>query len=203
MPLAINRFYFLRHGQTNANRDQIFHADESIAITDLGHEQASKAAAVLNTLPISRIVSSPYHRVQQTLAPYLSLQPQLQHDQDEDLAERSFAGLDGQKFEDVVGEPASSESWIRFWDQTHAGVEPTADFYTRVQRGMTSNLTHNNMLLAAHGGVLVAIINALNLPLDGSSHGNAHPILFEKDATTGAWHAANWQWEQERFERWC
>ena len=96
MPLAINRFYFLRHGQTNANRDQIFHADESIPITDLGHEQAFRAATVLNTLPISRIVSSPYHRVQQTLTPYLSLQPQLQHDQDEDLAERSFAGLDGQ-----------------------------------------------------------------------------------------------------------
>ena len=68
---------------------------------------------------------------------------------------------------------------------------------------MTNNLTHNDMLLAAHGGVLVAIINALHLPLDGSSHGNAHPILFEKDTTSGTWHAANWQWDQERFERWC
>ena len=194
----INRFYFVRHGQTWANKSQVFHADESIGLTDLGHQQAQRASAALSTLSISAIASSTYPRVQATIAPLLEIRPHLANSQHADLVERSFAALDGRRFEDVVGETASDASWAKFWFQVHEGVETEPDFRARVRRGLETALVQDDILIAAHGGVLVSVIDNLGITRQSGVHGNAHPIKFER-STSGDWGLQTWCWDTSSF----
>jgi broad specificity phosphatase PhoE len=69
--------YLLRHGQslfnlhfTETRRDP---GIEDPELTELGHEQAARAARMLAEVPITRIIISPYTRALQTAAPILAV----------------------------------------------------------------------------------------------------------------------------------
>lgn len=61
------KLYLVRHGETQRGRNGVY--GYSAPLTDLGHEQASKACGALAGLGVTHIVSSDAVRAMQTAAP--------------------------------------------------------------------------------------------------------------------------------------
>jgi len=59
-------FYYLRHGQTDWNRDRLCQGDLDIPLNATGEAQARAAAILLNNEPIASICVSPLQRARRT-----------------------------------------------------------------------------------------------------------------------------------------
>ena len=187
--LPVRRFFFLRHAQSQGNVKGVFHSNKADwALTALGHAQASRAAPVLRTLPISAVISSPLIRVQQTLAPYLN-EANLAHHRDERLIERDFAGVEGMKI------PMDRNFFI----EDPAGVEPTSIFIARVIAGLQAGLRQDDMLFGAHAGVMHGLTLGLGIDIDpwAGPYNNATPTIIEK--IEGRWTLQYWDFDAETW----
>ena len=72
LDLPVDRFYFLRHGQTPSNAKGVFQGSLDVPLSDLGQEQARAASVIFAEEPIKAIAASPMTRVRQTLAPRIA-----------------------------------------------------------------------------------------------------------------------------------
>ncbi|MDO8566545.1 MAG: histidine phosphatase family protein [bacterium] len=59
------RFYFVRHGETLLNAKHIRQGEEG-DLSEEGRHQAERVGEILTSLPIERIIASPYPRAQET-----------------------------------------------------------------------------------------------------------------------------------------
>ena len=119
-------FYFIRHGQTEANRDGVRSGGESDThLTDLGREQARRAGTVLARLGVTPglIVSSPLSRTVET-AELLNAQLGLEIRVESELLERRLGAWNGQSVEATQPLLAARE--------TPPGGESDAEFRARV-----------------------------------------------------------------------
>src|SRR5687768_2128817 len=62
-------FYYLRHGETEANASRIIAGSLDVDLTPLGREQAQAAARALSREPITAVYSSPLRRARETAEP--------------------------------------------------------------------------------------------------------------------------------------
>ena len=88
-------FYFLRHGQTQTNVQDLIAGWGDTELTDLGRRQAQSAAELLAKHPISAIYSSALKRARDT-AQYVADRLQLPVTTIAELAERNWGVLEGQ-----------------------------------------------------------------------------------------------------------
>lgn len=70
----MKQIWFIRHGESQANAGQATLNNESITLTDTGHEQARRLAAEITQRP-GLIIVTPYIRTQQTAAPTIAKFP--------------------------------------------------------------------------------------------------------------------------------
>jgi broad specificity phosphatase PhoE len=158
-------FYFLRHGQTQWNKDHKAMGSQDILLNDQGMRQALDAQGVVKNEPIATIVSSPLLRARKTAqilqeavsAPIVDV-PELQ--------EVCWGEKEGQPFTDFL-------CWIRAWKgggQIKHG-EAYADFLVRVKLGLKKALHHQGpVLIVSHGGVYCAIQDILGLAASDLGH---------------------------------
>ena len=69
----MKKFYLIRHAQSESNAMQAIRPNHAIALTELGHKQASEVADWLmtHTPTPDKVFVSPYIRTHQTAQPYL------------------------------------------------------------------------------------------------------------------------------------
>ena len=167
LDIACQRFYFLRHGQTNRNVLRIFQApDEPLSL--LGIEQAHTAAGLLGRELITTVVYSDMQRTLQTAGIVAASHalPQIEH---AGLRERNFGKLIGTSSADID------------WACNPAAGESLDAFVTRTRLGLGFALTHPApVLVVAHGGTLYVLVALLKLSLDIQLLGNAQPLLFQR-----------------------
>lgn len=178
--LALPHFLFLRHGETARNFSRVYQTPDE-PLNETGEGQARAAAAILAGHRIGRLVASPMARAWRTanlVGEAAGVAPQA----DPDLRERLFTALWGQ--------PVSVINWAH----DPEGVEPLADFVGRVRRGARgAALAHaaaakGELLLVAHGGVLLALSAWLGVPVTEDMRKNAQPLRFAR-AANGTWGA--------------
>lgn len=180
--LPVQRFFFIRHAQSEGNVKGVFHSNKADwALTPEGHGQAQRAAPILDLLPVTAVISSPMVRVQQTIAPYLAGK-QMPHASDSRLIERDFAGVEGMKI------PVDRNFFI----EDPEGVEPTPAFIQRIIAGLQDGLRQEDMLFAAHAGVMHGLALGLGLDCDpwAGPYNNATPAIFSQAA--GKWSVQFW-----------
>jgi probable phosphoglycerate mutase len=177
--LALDRFVFLRHGETARNFARIYQtADEPL--NETGEAQARAAAAMLAGHNIGRLIASPMARAWRT-ANVVAEACRVRPEAEPDLRERLFTAL--------WGTPVGTIDWAH----DPVGCETLAEFVARVQRGARAahdrhaGNRRGELLLVAHGGVLLALCAWLGVPVSEEMRGNAQPIHFERDA--GSWRA--------------
>jgi probable phosphoglycerate mutase len=153
---------FIRHGETDWNREHRFQGGTDIDLNAHGHEQARRAALRLAKLPVVAVYCSDLSRARQTAEPIaralglgVSVEPALR--------ERSYGLFEGRTHDELVREaPQDYERW-RAREPGFAlpgGGESLHHVKTRVYAQMeVLARRHAGQLVAAvtHGGVLDAI----------------------------------------------
>ena len=163
---------FIRHGETDWNRQQRFQGQTDVPLNATGHAQAQRLAARLSAEPFDAFFTSDLMRARETAAP-LALAWGRQPDPVPGLREQSFGVLEG------LTVPTIKERYAALWQQwlehradfALPGGESLRQFHTRVLqavRQIAADAPARRVAVVTHGGVLDMLWRtAHGLPLDG------------------------------------
>ena len=171
MSLTSQRFWFLRHGETDWNAKGLSQGNIDIPLNANGIAQAAAAAPLLVGRGIASIVSSPLSRARDTaqhVADLLNLPVHI----DEGLRETSFGAQEGQPMVE----------WFSQWVEgtyTPADAESFATLRTRAVAAINRSLERPGMVLVvAHGALFRALRAEMGLEPNVRTR-NAWPFLCE------------------------
>jgi len=164
---------FIRHGETDWNRQQRFQGQIDVPLNPTGHEQARRLAQALAGERFDLLISSDLLRARETAAP-LEHAHALPAVSRPGLREQSFGVLEGM---DVAGiksrHPQLWAQWLRHdADYALPEGESTRQFHARVIAAVRElATTHGDkaLVLVTHGGVLDMLWRTVHgLPLHGA-----------------------------------
>jgi probable phosphoglycerate mutase len=168
----MTRFVFIRHGETDWNRQQRFQGQIDVPLNGMGLEQARRLGARLADQPADVLVCSDLTRTQQTAAPLAEawgLQPQLLPA----VREQNFGVLEGLDVPTIRAQhPDLWSQWlVHHADFALPGGESIRQFHARVLAAVQALAqAHGDRTVAVvtHGGVLDMLWrSAHQQPLDG------------------------------------
>jgi broad specificity phosphatase PhoE len=178
--LPHHRFFFMRHGETDWNRQRKMQGLTDVPLNALGEAQAEAARAGAALLGLKSIAVSSLGRARRTAEIV---------NRDLGLALTAFDAL--REFDVGPYEGSHDNSWMEDWwaDRPVEGPELFADFRTRVLSGMMQALALDHpVLVVAHGGVFWALQRMLGVA-DLVHLGNAELACFAPPAQPGMnWH---------------
>jgi probable phosphoglycerate mutase len=160
-----DRFYFLRHGQTEHNRQRICQGHTDVPLNATGVAQAEAAAAVIAETRPAAIAASDLMRVRQTAKP-IAERLGLEITINADLRERAFGIFEDRRIEGQL------------WSFDHPSVESIEAFVDRSLSGFEAALTSDDTLVVSHGGLRRVLAGALDLDMPYWSWHNALPLRF-------------------------
>lgn len=162
----------VRHGQTSANLDGVWHGSTNTPLTDHGHRQAAATAAFLaahhfttHPDPIRHIYASPLDRAHHTaraIAARFSLEPQLVPD----LAEFDLGSWEGMSFHTLFEERRLFHHMKQDPHYAPHGGESPSQVATRLTTALKTIASRHpgeRVVVVSHGGALSI---ALGLLLD-------------------------------------
>ncbi len=158
-----DRFYFLRHGQTDHNRRRICQGQTDVPLNDTGLAQAKAAATVIAVRDPVAIRASDLMRVRQTAAPVAD-RLGLDIAVDRRLRERGFGVFENQRINGQL------------WSFVHPSMETIEQFVDRSLEGLAAALTRDDVLVVTHGGLRRVLAGALGLDLAEWTAHNALPL---------------------------
>ena len=175
---ARKRFIFVRHGETEGNRNKIYQFPHT-PLNETGEAQAARAAKALATTRIGRLVASPMARAWRTaslVAAEHGIHPQV----DGALSERFYVSLWDTPIEGAFN-----------WNWDPDGCEPLATFVHRaavsVMRILEADAHGGETVIVAHGGILLVTCALTKATLENAHRRNAVPLRFTRQ--NGAWTA--------------
>lgn len=172
MAAAATEFIFIRHGETDWNRQQRFQGQIDVPLNQVGHAQAARLAARLATEPARPFYSSDLTRAVETATPVgqawktvLNVLP--------GFREQSFGVLEGLDVPTI--RERHPDLWARWLEHSAEfalpGGESLRQFHARVidaVRGLAALQVGQTVAVVTHGGVLDMLWRTANgLPLDG------------------------------------
>jgi len=164
-------FWFVRHGETEANAAGLVAGSLETPLTAKGRAQAGQVAEALAREPIAAIWSSPRNRARDTaqpLADRLGLAVRCL----EDLAERHWGEWEGGALAGLLDR-----------SETPPGGEPQSDFAARVLRALDAITAPYPAVIIAHGGVGRVICDHLLGVGQVGLLANATPVRFVRTAS--------------------
>lgn len=154
-------FYFVRHGETDWNRDRRVQGQSDTPLNDVGREQARALAIVLAPVGFDAAYSSDLIRATETAEIILRDRGMTIQTTDR-LRERSFGSWEGRLVPELEAEGLLSSRGWPYVDAPHGG-ESIADLEARVVavvRAITSQHQDDTVLVVAHGGVIRSALSA-------------------------------------------
>jgi broad specificity phosphatase PhoE len=167
-------FHFVRHGETDWNRQGRLQGWRDIPLNATGEFQAEALRPSIGPMGFCSIAVSPLLRARRT-AEILNRDLQLQTHVFDDLREMNIGPLEGE----VAG------GWLPAWrkGEDREGVESFAAFTRRIRRGMEAALAlPGPVLVVAHGGVVWALEHLLGLPV-GMDIANTTLVCFRPQSS--------------------
>ena len=175
-------FYFLRHGETEWNRDRRTQGQTDTTLTANGVRQAEAAGAAFRSTPIKRIVASPLSRVRIT-ADAVAKHHDVPVTYDDALMECHLGDLQGQPHG-----PWLTDYWTGDFDPPNG--ETFLDFATRVWHAMARAVALGpDTLIVAHGGLWIAARHFVTIEPNLMPMPNAMPLQVFPNAD-------GWTWQQ-------
>ncbi|MGI9272601.1 MAG: histidine phosphatase family protein [Woeseiaceae bacterium] len=162
MTLPEREFIFLRHGETQYNRDGRLQGQRDVPLNELGRAQARSAADMLANRQITRVVASPATRVQQTIKPFLQTHDLPLHIED-DLMEYFVGSFEGRLATDIRREHGLTEE-ASLWSVLPDDAEHWPDFLSRAVSAVerwTRQYAGETILIASHGLVFRVLVETL------------------------------------------
>ncbi|MBJ20989.1 MAG: histidine phosphatase family protein [bacterium] len=165
MESSRTRLTIVRHGQTSANIDGVWHGSTNTPLTDHGRLQAAAVAAHIeaNHRPIAHVYASPLdraHHTAQAIAGPLGLTPSLETD----LEEYDLGEWEGLTFETLWKEKKLFENMKRDPDfNPHRGESPkqVGDRLSGALRRIADHHPGERVVVVTHGGALSIALGIL------------------------------------------
>ena len=179
--IAAKPFFYIRHGETDWNRQRRYQGKIDIPLNDTGEQQAKDAVAGLLGKGITHIFSSPLRRARRT-ADIINSVLDLPLTEIDTLQECNFGEMEGQ----IRTGENFSEKWRA--GLTPNGAETYAGFCERVFSAVNRVLTQDEVpLIVAHGAVFWPLHDFTKIPLIGTLP-NAQAIHVHPESNqTGRW----------------
>lgn len=163
---------FIRHGETDWNRQQRFQGQIDVPLNDTGRAQAARLALRLAGEPNDVLICSDLLRTRETAAP-LALAWRTQARPDAAFREQNFGIVDGLDVPTIQQHHA--ELWALWLEQRAdfrlPGGESLREFNRRVMAGLHALVQQHagkTITVVSHGGVLDMLWRSVHgLPLDG------------------------------------
>lgn len=170
-------FVFLRHGETEYNREGRLQGRVDVPLNETGIFQAEATVAPLMTQHVTRIVSSPAVRVLQTIRPFAEASG-IPVQMDSGLWEYFVGSFEGKRISEIR-ETYKVEGPVSWLSVLPDDAEIWPEFVSRVCSAVsrwTEQHSEETILIAAHGLVFFALVESLT----GSKMicRNAEPHLF-------------------------
>ncbi|GBQ83075.1 phosphoglycerate mutase [Acetobacter malorum DSM 14337] len=186
-------YWYLRHGQTDWNREGLSQGRTNVPLNATGIAQADAAAKLFQDgiqthAPITHIVSSPLDRALKTAT---IVQQGLVAEGCAPLPLTTDIGLEEVCFGEQEGQPMGDwyDSWIA-GDYTPKGAEPFADLRARAVAAVNRATEVGGIpLIVAHGALFRALRSAMSLPANVRLP-NATPLWIqppEEQTGPAAW----------------
>lgn len=161
------KFYIIRHGQTNWNKEGRIQGKTDIELNEKGIEQAKEARKILENYPIDMIVASPLKRARKT-AEIINEAKNVPIIFNEELEERGFGDFEGKIRKEIHDEILDSEILANYGlNKEYKGVETIQSLCNRVWKlidELKEDYAEKNILFVTHGGVTRAINGYFNGP---------------------------------------
>lgn len=160
------KFYFVRHGESEANiLHEVSNRGFKHPLTENGRQQALALAQNLRGIPVARLFTSPLMRAVQT-AEILAETCETRPETADALREYDCGILEGRSDEECWRtHTALRESWLNDhrWEQRHEGGESFFDIRDRFVpfiEGLIHEYraTQANIILVGHGGTYVCML---------------------------------------------
>jgi broad specificity phosphatase PhoE len=175
---ARERFIFVRHGETEGNRNRVYQFPHT-PLNEAGEGQAQLVARSLATTRIGKLVASPMARAWRT-ASLVAAEHKMHPEVDGALSVRFYVSL----WDTPIGE--------RFdWNLDPDGCEPLATFVHRaaysLMRILSDDAHGGETVVVAHGGILLVTCALTGVSLTNALRRNAVPLCFKR--ANGGWTA--------------
>jgi uncharacterized phosphatase len=172
---------FIRHGQTDWNREGLLQGSSDIPLNDTGRAQAHDAFMTLRSRPWDVVVSSPLQRARETAAIIaegldIPLGPAYPG-----LIERDYGPLEG------TSAAAAIERWP---DREYPGAETLDSVATRGEAALAeivADIGEGAVLVVCHGTIIrYTLARLAGRPVPGIDNGSISMLRVEQ----GAWQVA-------------
>jgi len=169
----------VRHGQSEWNLLGQWTGLTDVSLTDDGREEARRAARALEDIDLHRAYTSKLKRAKHTLDEIMDHldRKDIQRSDHEELNERDYGDLTGKNKWQVKEEYGEEKfmKWRRSWDHPVPGGETLKDVSGRVlpfyEQHILNDLKNGkNVIVAAHGNSLRALIKHLDRIADDDAH---------------------------------
>ena len=178
-------FYFVRHGESEANAARRFAGRTDSPLTARGRQQAEAVAETLAKVHFDRIVSSPLARCRDT-AVVIARRHQLPVDLEPDLVEIDVGEKTGAPFDEIVGLPEWRDDGFVAWPRGET-LEEVLSRAHRVITRIAAESAGQRVLVVGHGGVtriLMSHFLGLLPRLDRSPATNTNISVVVSDGLT-------------------
>jgi broad specificity phosphatase PhoE len=178
-------FYFVRHGESEANAAHRFAGRTDSPLTERGRQQAESVAKALANVHFDRIVSSPLSRCRDT-AVIIARRRQLPVDLEPDLVEIDVGEKTGMPFDEVKGLPEWQDDGFVAWPRGET-LDQVLSRAHRVITRIAAESAGQRVLVVGHGGVtriLMSHFLGLLPRLDRSPAQNTNISVVVSDGLT-------------------
>lgn len=168
---------FIRHGQTEWNRQGLLQGSTDIPLNDTGRQQAHDAVAMLAEWSWDAVVSSPLARARETaqiVADELGLELGPAYD---DLVERDYGPWEGR---------SSAEMIVEYPAKDYPGAETVDHMVERCLRALAridADYPGKNVVLVCHGTIAkYTLIHLTDYPVEVILNGSVSAMERDGDA---------------------
>ena len=159
------KLYFVRHGETDWNKDGRLQGRSDIPLNDTGRSMAQATAKALSHIPFDKVFSSPLIRAYET-ASILSAERKLAVCKDERLIELSFGTGEGESLSYIKSHPESRLYDFIYHPQNYIpyeGGETFEELYSRCESFLKEVIfplenIAEHILIVGHGALIRGMI---------------------------------------------
>lgn len=149
--------YFLRHGETEFNANNVYYGTLDLHLNEEGKGQATRAGQLLQGISFDRIFISERKRTLETASIVLDGE-KIEFAKDKRINELNFGIFEGKNYKEIQ---ALYPDEYKLWSDDWKGYAPPEgesyiQFYIRVKAFLDDikKLNHENILIVTHGGVI-------------------------------------------------
>ncbi|MGN0305811.1 MAG: histidine phosphatase family protein [Lachnospiraceae bacterium] len=161
--------YMIRHGQTQWNKEKRLQGRSDIPLNEYGIRLAEVTALALESIPFTRIYTSPLSRAKET-ARILLHNRSTAIIEDDRLLEMSFGEGEGERIDTIYAQPQSQIYNFIHDPQNYlppAGGESFEQLYSRCHSFLRevvlpAEASCDYMMIVAHGALIRGLIHAIN-----------------------------------------